>query len=96
MSEIDVEKFGPHDPKATPRSGEDDVATVRSDLMSLGHTTELAALGRIEAELLRRREALKKIKRLEPLYVRPSGGKDYHGCHFIAQTALSTPQEPTE
>jgi hypothetical protein len=34
------------------------------------------------------RAAVRKVKNLKPLYVRPSGGKDFHECHFIALAAL--------
>jgi hypothetical protein len=52
-------------------------------------------LVRAEDERDRLREALRKVRGLAPLYIRPSGGKDYHSCHFIARAALATRREPS-
>ena len=46
-----------------------------------------------EAELAKLREALERVKKLKPPYVRPSGGKDFHECHFIADNALKRQTE---
>jgi hypothetical protein len=48
--------------------------------------SEVAFEARMKLRVLH--DALVKIEALEPLDVRPSGGKDFHRCRYIAEEAL--------
>jgi hypothetical protein len=79
----------------TPRSGEDDVATVREALEYVRDPSPGGpALNRIEAELLRLREALRSIDQLSHQW--PRAEDEVAAIRGIARTALATPREPTE
>ncbi len=66
-----------------------DALNAREDVGSEAWYADMANAYEAEVDILRRdlaeaRAALRRIRNLPPLYVRPSGGKDYHQCHFLA------------